>query len=146
MHKNFSELVIEGPFLLVKGFILGFLHGSEQEVEYFFHRKHGIKRETFKEFIKELFEFDNHVHVCLDNNIIPKLLKAVGQTKDNIELEVKSVRSIKSANFSFSFEIFNEELAKETKALFEKSPDWRRPDTGFCPGHPPTAPFHAGDQ
>jgi hypothetical protein len=122
MQKSFSELVIEGPFLLVKGFILGFLHGSENEVDYFFHRKHGIRRETFKEFIKELFEFENHVHVCLNNNIVPKFLKAVKQTKENIELEVKSVRAIKSANFTFSFEIFNEELTKETRALFEKSP------------------------
>ena len=118
MQKSFSELVIEGPFLLVKGFILGFLHGSENEVDYFFHRKHGIRRETFKEFIKELFEFENHVHVCLNNNIVPKFLKAIEETKENIELEVKSVKAIKSANFSFSFEIFNEELAKETEALF----------------------------
>jgi hypothetical protein len=122
MQKSFSELVIEGPFLLVKGFILGFLHGSDNKAEYFFHRKHGIRRETFKEFIKELFEFENHVHVCLNNNIVSKFLNAIEQTKENIELEVKSVKAIKSANFSFSFEIFNEELAKETEALFENSP------------------------
>ena len=59
MQKSFSELVIEGQFVLVKGFIMGFLHGSDQEFDYFFHRKHGIRRETFKEFIKELFEFES---------------------------------------------------------------------------------------
>ena len=122
MQKSFSELVIEGQFVLVKGFILGFLHGSDHEFDYFFHRKYGIRRETFKEFIKELFEFENHVHVCLENNVIPKFIKAIEKSKENIGMEVKSVRAISSANFTFSFEIFNEELAKETKDLFKNSP------------------------
>ena len=122
MQKSFSELVIEGQFVLVKGFLMGYLHGSDHEFDYFFHRKDGIRRETFKEFIKELFEFESHVHVCLDNNVVPKFLKAIEKSKEKIGLEVKSVRAITSASFSFSFEIFNEELAKETEALFENSP------------------------
>ena len=122
MQKSFSELVIEGQFVLVKGFIMGFLHGSDQEFDYFFHRKHGIRRETFKEFIKELFEFESHVHVCLDNNIIPKFLKAIKKSEEKIGLEVRSVRSISSANFTFSFEIFNKELADDIKNVFENSP------------------------
>lgn len=122
MQKSFSELVIEGQFILVKGFILGFMHGSDHEFDYFFHRKSGIRRETLKEFIKELFEFENHVHVCLENNVVPKFLKAVEKSKNKIGLEINSVRAIKSANFSFSFEIFNEELSKETQAIFDNSP------------------------
>ncbi len=122
MQKSFSELVIEGQFVLVKGFIMGFLHGSDQEFDYFFHRKHGIRRETFKEFIKELFEFESHVHVCLDNNVVPKFLKAIEKSEEKIGLEVRSVRSISSANFTFSFEIFNKELAEDIKNVFENSP------------------------
>ena len=122
MQKNFSELVIEGQFILVKGFILGFMHGSDHEFDYFFHRKHGIRRETFKDFIKEIFELESHVHVCIENNIVPKFLKAVEKSQDKIGLQVNSVRAINSANFTFSFEIFNEELAKETEAIFENSP------------------------
>ena len=122
MQKNFSELVIEGQFILVKGFIMGFMHGSDHEFDYFFHRKHGIRRETFKELIKEIFELESHVHVCLENNIVPKFLKAVEKSRDKIGLNVNSVRSINSATFTFSFEIFNEELAKETEAIFENSP------------------------
>ena len=122
MQKSFSELVIEGQFVLVKGFIMGFLHGSDQKFDYFFHRKHGIRRETFKEFIKELFEFESHVHVCLDNNIIPKFLKAIEKSEEKIGLEVRSVKAINSANFTFSFEIFNKELADDIKNVFENSP------------------------
>jgi hypothetical protein len=123
MQKSFSELVIEGQFVLVKGFILGFLHGSNQEFDYFFHRKHGIRRETFREFIKEFFEFESHVHVCLDNNVLPEFLTAIEKSKEKIGLEVKSVRAINSANFTFSFQIFNKEMAEETKDIFEKLPE-----------------------
>ncbi len=122
MQKKFSELVIEGPFVLVKGFLIGFLHGSEEEFKYFFHRKHGIRRETFREFIKELFEFESYAHLCLENSVLQKFLQAIEKSKEKIGLEVKSVRNINSANFSFSYEIFNKELAQETKDIFKKSP------------------------
>jgi len=122
MQKSFSELVIEGQFVLVKGFILGFLYGSGQEFDYFFHRKHGIRRDTFREFIKELFEFESHVYVCLDNKVLPKFLKAIEKSKEKIGLKLKSVRTINSANFTFSFEIFNKDLAGEIKRVFENSP------------------------
>ncbi|MBD3223891.1 MAG: hypothetical protein GF313_04130, partial [Caldithrix sp.] len=65
MSRKFSELVIEGPFMLVKGFLVGFLAVKNPEGRYFFHRKAGIRRETFKEFLKDFFELDNYVHLCL---------------------------------------------------------------------------------
>ncbi len=122
MQKDFSEIVIEGPFILVKGFLMGFLYGSNEDFKYFFHRKHGIRRETFREFIKEFFELDSYVHLCLENSVLKKFLTAIEESKEKISLEVKSIQKIKSASFSFSYEIFNEELANETKMIFDTSP------------------------
>lgn len=122
MKKHFSELVIEGPFILVKGFLMGFLYGSDRQFLYFFHRKHGIRRETFREFIKELFEFENYVHLCLENSVVQNFSDAIKKSNEKIGLKIKSVRKIKSANFSFSYEIFNQELAAEAKKLFENLP------------------------
>jgi hypothetical protein len=122
MKKHFSEMVIEGPFILVKGFLMGFLYGSDRQFQYFFHRKHGIRRETFREFIKELFEFENYVHLCLENSIVQNFSDAIKKSNEKIGLKIKSVRKIKSANFSFSYEIFNQELAAEAKKLFENLP------------------------
>lgn len=122
MEKDFSEIVIEGPFVLVKGFLMGFLYGSNEDFKYFFHRKHGIRRETFREFIKELFEFDSYVHLCLENSVLQKFMAAVEKAKEKIGLEVKSVQNIKSASFSFSYEIFNKDFAQEAKMIFDNSP------------------------
>ena len=105
MAKGFSELVIEGPFGLVKGFLMGFIYGSGKEYNYFFHRKEGIRRETFKEILKELFEYENYVHVCLENEAVAKFSEAIDYAHEKIGL------SVKSAYFSFSYELFNEELS-----------------------------------
>jgi len=121
MQNKFSEIVIEGPFVLIKGFLMGFLYGSKKDFKYFFHRKHGIRRETFREFIKELFEFDSFVHLCLENSILQDFLDALEKSNKKIGLEVKSIRNINSAYFSFSYEIFNKAMAKEAKEIFDDS-------------------------
>ena len=118
MVKSFSEIVIEGPFGLVKGFLMGFLYGGNKEFSYFFHRKAGIRRDTLKNLLKELFEFENYVHLCIENSNVPKFTKAIEKAHDKIGLRVKSVKKIKSASFNFSYEIFNEKIANEIKNLF----------------------------
>jgi hypothetical protein len=118
MVKSFSEIVIEGHFGLVKGFLMGFLYGSEKEFSYFFHRKSGIRRETLKDLLKELFEFENFVHLCIESSKVSKFIKAIENSNDKIGLQVQSVKKIKSAGFNFSYEVFNEEIAYEIKNLF----------------------------
>ena len=90
MVKSFSEIVIEGHFGLVKGFLMGFLYGGEKEFSYFFHRKSGIRRETFKDLLKELFEFENYVHLCIENSKVSKFNKAIEKSHDKIGLQVRS--------------------------------------------------------
>jgi len=46
MSTPFTELIIKAPFMLVKGFLLGFMHGRNESFDYFFYRKAGIRRET----------------------------------------------------------------------------------------------------
>ena len=65
MEKTFSEIVIEGPFILVKGFLIGF-RSAMDPFDYFFHRKAGIRRETLRDVMVDLFELENLVHVCVE--------------------------------------------------------------------------------
>lgn len=122
MSKQFSEIVIEGGFMLAKGFLLGFLSQQEGDTKYFFHRKSGIRRETFRELLKEFFELDNHVHVCLQQDLVEKFEKATKLYADVTGNKIKSVKPIKGASFSFSYEFFNEDLAAEAKSILENLP------------------------
>ena len=122
MAKKFSEIVIEGPFVLVKGFLTGFLYGGDSEFNYFFHKREGIRRETLGEFLKEVFDFENFVHVCIESRVIDKLSAAVQKSNPKIGLKIKSVKEISSASFDFRYEIFNKELSDKAAALFDNLP------------------------
>ncbi|HGY56125.1 MAG TPA: hypothetical protein ENK44_10505 [Caldithrix abyssi] len=123
MSRSFHEIVMEGPFLLVKGFLLGFLAGVKPEGRYFFHRRAGIRRDTFREFIKELFELENYQHLCLESDLVNKFKEASRLYAKVTGMEIKSVRKIKSAQFSFAYEMFNEELALKAKEVLESLPE-----------------------
>ena len=122
MQKRFFEIVIEGPFVLVKGFLMGFLYGGDKTYDYFFHRKSGIRRETLKEFLKEIFEFENYVHLCIEEKVHDKFIAAIEKSYPKIGLKVRSSHEIKSARFSLRYEIFNENLSKEAISLIEDLP------------------------
>ncbi len=123
MSKTFSEIVIEGPFMMVKGFLLGFLACKKPDGKYFFHRKANIRRETLKEFVRELFELENYVHLCLEDDLIEPFKEAFTLYNKVTGYEIKSIKPIKGAHFSFAAEIFDQKLAQRFKDMVEKLPE-----------------------
>lgn len=123
MSKKYSEIVIEGGFMLVKGFLLGFLSRAKPNSQYFFHRKSGIRRETFKELLKEFFELDNHVHVCIENELVADFTEATNLYSDITCNKIKSQKTISSASFSFAYEFFKEDLAQKAKEIITNLPE-----------------------
>ena len=123
MSKKYTEIVLEGNFMLAKGFLLGFLSNAKPDSKYFFHRKSGIRRETFRELLKEFFELDNHVHVCIESDLVEPFKKSLKLYTDITGNVIKSEKEIESASFSFSYEIYNEELGGKVKSFFNTLPE-----------------------
>jgi hypothetical protein len=122
MSIPFSEIVIEGPFMLVKGFLLGFLSNKTVDNPYFFHRKAGIKRDTLRDFLKELFELDNYAHLCLRSDLVEEFKSATEFYTKITGMKIQSVKPIKSASFNFAYELFSEDIAEEAKSLITNLP------------------------
>jgi hypothetical protein len=122
MSKAFTEIVMEGPFMLVKGFLMGFLAMRKAQSNYFFHRKSGIRRETLKDLLKELFEMDNHVHFCLETELVSDFKTAAALYQEKTGLEIKSERAIRGASFSFAYEFHNKAMAEEAGQWFNQLP------------------------
>lgn len=123
MSTRFKELVISGPFGLVKGFLLGYRAGSGGDFRYFFHRKSGIRRDTLAELVKEVLEVENYVHVCLEESAVKGFQGAVEVYRESLGLEVSQVRAIKGASFGFSFNLNNRGLAEQVKKALDALPD-----------------------
>jgi len=123
MEKKFVELVIEGPFILVKGFLMGFIEGLNEKPVYFFSRRSGIRTETLGEAVKEWLGFENLVHLCLEEPFASKFAKAIKNTHHKIAMEVNSTKEIKSASFSFEANFYNEKQATRFKKLLDSLPE-----------------------
>jgi hypothetical protein len=122
MKQSFYEIVLEGNFMLVRGFVVGFLSAIKPGGLYFFHRKAGIRRETLKEFLRDFFEMENHVHFCLEADLIDDFKKAAKYYEKQTGMKIQSVKKIKGARFSFAYEFYNEKLAKKAKDLLSNLP------------------------
>jgi len=123
MSKKYSEIIVEGSFMLAKGFLLGFLSTQQGQGQYFFHRKSGIRRETFRELLKDFFELDNHVHVCLEQPLVEKFKTASSLYTEITGNKIISEKEIETAAFSFSYEFFNQDLAKQAKDILNNLPE-----------------------
>ncbi len=123
MSTKFSELVVEGPFTMVKGLLLGFLGCHKPEGKYFFHRKENIRRDTLKEFLKELFELENYVHFCLEDDLVEPFKEAAKLYTEKTGYKIKSLKPIKGGEFSFAAEFFDRKLADEFRKILENLPE-----------------------
>ena len=123
MSRQFSEVVIDAPFALVKGFLMGYLQGSGKNFPYFFHHKHGIQRETFGELVKEMLHLECSTHLCLPQEVVPEIQSALAAVYDRLHTSAKSIRPIRSASFSFSYHIYSEKQSGPCKNVFKQLPE-----------------------
>ncbi len=123
MSNKYSEIVIEGNFMLAKGFLLGFLSQTKPESKYFLHRKSGIRRSTFSEMLKEFFELDNYVHFCLEDSLVESFKKAAELYTKVTDNKIKSVKPVKSASFTFAYEFYNKEYAEVANHMLANLPE-----------------------
>ena len=121
--KEFVELVIESPFILFKGFLMGFIEGTGEKPVYFFSKKTGIKTETLVESLKVWFGFETLVHVCIEKQFADKLKKAIENTFDKLGMKVKSEKPIKSASFDFKVTFYHKKDAKKFEELIHNLPE-----------------------
>lgn len=123
MSAAFSEVVINAPFLLVKGFLMGYLQGRGETFPYFFHRKHSINHETPGELMREMLHLECHTPICLPSEVVPDVQTALDNVHDKLGIDIKSVRPIKRASFTFSFHLYSEERTGACKELFRHVPE-----------------------
>jgi hypothetical protein len=148
---SFSELVIDVPFLMTKGLLLGYRAGADLEFDYFFHHKSGIRRESIGEMVRELLHLDCMTHICIPDDQVQGFRKGLAKVSETIPVHVRSIRPIESAFFNFSFHIYNKRLGEICKSIFKNVEkgveiDQKQPSEVYTPttvGVHEYAPMHS---
>ncbi|MCU0845253.1 MAG: hypothetical protein MUC76_10040 [Spirochaetes bacterium] len=126
MTKQYSEVVFEGPYSNIRGFIDGFIAGSGKEFAYFFSDNAGVKAETMSEVLKEWISLSNKIHhVVMESDLLDKIKKSLEKSVDSDSLNkasIKSAKAIKSASFRFKFNTYGRKYGDDIKKLLEKLP------------------------
>jgi len=118
MAIQFEQIVIKAPFILTKGFVLGYRHSKPEGFQYFFNRKAGIRKETIRGHIKGFFDINQFSYLCIETSVCDDFVRAVKEV-ESFGMTIEDRSLIKSAEFKFSFEVFNQEEGNALKAVFE---------------------------
>ncbi len=122
MASKYSELIIKAPFLFVKGFLMGYMHGRNEFFDYFFHRKSGIRRETLGEMVKEFLALDCYTDLCMPNRVVKDFVTAIEEIEPRMGITVERQREIESASFLFRFKLYDRKSAGIARELFGELP------------------------
>jgi len=121
--KHYYEIVIEGSFDLIKGFIIGFFEGRKIGGAIIFEREHHVKREAgLEHLLRAIHIEEDRVHLIIDEAIYRLLCEALNNRKHMIKLKVVSEREIIKAHFNFTYAAYAKRFGDELKNLFIKLP------------------------
>ncbi len=119
---EYYELVVEGPYMLVKGFMEGRMTCMEHGELYFSKEEH-IKRETLADKLKEwLGVIENLVHVIVDEKSLPDWERLLSEHGNKVGIELKSKLKIENAYFEFEMEAFTPKHGEELKRYLKELP------------------------
>lgn len=123
MTKKYYEVVIEGSFDLVKGFVLGFLQGRAIEGEAIFSAEHHVKHdEGLGQLLRHLTRHGDQSSIIIGEGIGQMLKEALTAVNHRLNLEILSIREISGAHFDFRFRTYAKKAGEVLKETFEDLP------------------------
>ncbi|KAF0119540.1 MAG: hypothetical protein FD151_1971 [bacterium] len=139
MKKEFYELVIEGPYILIKGFITGLLIGSKKMGTVIYNKEKDIKRESLSELLKEWIGISEHLtHVIISSDIYEMVTRGIETSFDDINMKIISSKKIRKVRFRFKYEAFAEKYGIELKNFFKDLPS----GVSLLPDYNPVEEIH----
>lgn len=121
MMKKYYEVVFEGSFDFMKGFVLGFFEGRRIEGDPIFEVEHHIENERkFGQLLRLIGVKGNQVSLIVGSGLHDLIREAIEKRKLQNDLKIVTVREITDAYFEFSYHAYSRELGAELKTFFGK--------------------------
>ncbi len=117
------EIVVEGPYVVIKAFCAGMLSGMSGGHQLLFSRDRGIGRSTLLERLKVWAHIgENMSHLVVDREFKEKLDAALKTTAPDMELSVISTKPVASSQFKFRYAAYSRSIARQLKELLDDPP------------------------
>ena len=134
MNKKYNEVVFEGSFELMKGFVLGFLEGRGIQGEAIFEAEHHIENESkFGQLLRFIGAKGDRTNLIVGAGLHDLIRQAIENRNLKNDLKIVSVREITEAYFEFSYHAYSRKLGEELKVLFGSLPPGLRIEKASCP-------------
>jgi len=134
MNKSYCEVIVDGSFDLIRGFVLGFLEGKGLSGEAIFENEHHIQNEnTFGQLLRFIGVKEEYIHCIVGCGFHNLLRQAVQNRGLQNEIKLISVRDIRDAYFEFNYRAYNRKLGEKFKVLFGSLPAGLRIEKGRGP-------------
>ncbi len=124
--RKYYEAVLEGKYDTICGLMTGFLMGADKDWDWFMSRDLNIEAETFSEIILSWTSLKSKLHhIIIEEDLLHAIEKA-GEKHNHREIinfnGIKSIKEIKSAEFSFKTSTYAKKYGDEIKQIMEKIP------------------------
>jgi len=125
--RNFTEVVFEGEYNTIRGYIEGFVAASGKDLRFFVCSDSGVEAETLSEHIREWISLGARLHhVLLEDELLDGIqaaLAASGNKGQIKRLSLRSCKPIKGASFRFRFTAYGRKYADEIKEIIGRLPE-----------------------
>lgn len=132
--KKYYEVVFEGSFDFMKGFILGFSEGRGIQGEAIFDVEHHIGNEhTFGQLLRLIGAKGNQTSLIIGSGLLDMIREAMEKRNLQNDLKIVSSREIIEAYFEFSYHAYSRKLGEALKTFFGSLPPGLRIEKGDGP-------------
>lgn len=132
--NKYCELVIEGSFDFMKGFVLGFFEGRRIQGGAIFEVEHHIENErNFGQLLRLIGAQGDRANLLVDCGLRDMIMEAIEKRNLQNDLKIVSVKEITEAYFEFSYHAYSRKLGGELKTLFGSLPPGLRIEKGCGP-------------
>ena len=127
MNREYCQVVIEGSFDLMKGFVVGILEGKGIQGEAIFSEEHHVENESaFGQMLRLIGGRGNRFRLIIGTGFFELFKESLERRSDELALKIVSEKRIRQASFGFRFRAYTRELGSELKGLFGNPPEGLR--------------------
>jgi hypothetical protein len=123
MIEEYVEVVLDGPFDFIKGFVLGFMEGRGISGDVIFEETNRARGDVFVRLLRFVRLEEDHVHLIVGAGIHELLKEALEKRQAEAPVRIVRVRKIGEARFKFRYRTYSRPLGEELKNLFRNLPE-----------------------